>query len=309
MVVGIPKALLYWRYKDLWIKFFQELNIKTLISPDTDKDILKKGLNIGIDEGCLSGKVYLGHIQWLIDKKVDYIFIPRVSYYDKQSFVCTKFRAMYDVVNNTFRHEKLKLLSYNIDAKRDVDELQSFKEMAKDLKKTDEEIEKSYYSAKKYYENKINEEVGQQKLTLSSIKNKLKIMLVGHSYNIYDAFIGKPITEYLLKNGCYPIYADLFDRKKSKDKSNEISPTLKYEYNKELLGSTFANKDKVDGIILISSFPCGPDSMTNDMIIRKLKDKPIINLIIDEQEGMAGRETRLESFIDIIRFKKGGKNA
>ena len=40
------------------------------------------------------------------------------------------------------------------------------------------------------------------------------------------------------------------------------------------------------------------------MIIRRVKDKPVLNLIIDGQEGSAGMETRLESFLDIIKFKK-----
>jgi predicted nucleotide-binding protein (sugar kinase/HSP70/actin superfamily) len=216
---------------------------------------------------------------------------------------------MYDVVANTFRDDNPKLLSYNIDAKRDIDELMSFKEMSSIINKSDEEIENAYTIAKEFYLESIKKEIKTQEDILLNIKDKLKILIVGHSYNIYDSFIGKPIVEYLLKHDCFPIYADKFDAINNKTKSEEISPTLRYEYNKELLGSTFDNKDKVDGIILISSFPCGPDSMTNDMIMRKLKDKPIINLIIDEQEGIAGRETRLESFIDILKFQKGRKNA
>ena len=40
------------------------------------------------------------------------------------------------------------------------------------------------------------------------------------------------------------------------------------------------------------------------MILRRLKDKPIITLVLDAQEGTAGMETRLESFIDIIKLKE-----
>ena len=35
------------------------------------------------------------------------------------------------------------------------------------------------------------------------------------------------------------------------------------------------------------------------------KGIPILNLVLDSQSGAAGVETRLESFIDIIRFKEG----
>ncbi len=54
----------------------------------------------------------------------------------------------------------------------------------------------------------------------------------------------------------------------------------------------------------MSTFPCGPDSLVNEVVIRKIKDKPILNLILDGQEGTAGLETRLESFVDIIKFKR-----
>ena len=51
--------------------------------------------------------------------------------------------------------------------------------------------------------------------------------------------------------------------------------------------------------------PCGPDSMVNELIARRVKRVPMLNLVLDSQSGTAGIETRLESFIDIIRFKEG----
>ena len=45
--------------------------------------------------------------------------------------------------------------------------------------------------------------------------------------------------------------------------------------------------------------------MINELLTRRIKDVPILNLVLDAQSGTAGVETRLESFIDIIRFKEG----
>lgn len=77
------------------------------------------------------------------------------------------------------------------------------------------------------------------------------------------------------------------------------------EPSRELVGSVLLHKDQVDGIILLSAFPCGLDSMANELLMRKIKQVPILNLMLDAQRGMAGVETRLESFVDIIRFKEG----
>ena len=75
---------------------------------------------------------------------------------------------------------------------------------------------------------------------------------------------------------------------------------LYWKYNKNLLNGIMEYSDKVKGIIFISTFPCGPDAMVNDLVIRKIKNKPILNLVIDEQDASAGLYTRLESFVDIL---------
>ena len=84
-----------------------------------------------------------------------------------------------------------------------------------------------------------------------------------------------------------------------------VSKTLKWELSRELVGSIQMHRDKVDGLILLSAFPCGPDSMVNEMIIRKFTGLPILNIVLDNQDGTAGLETRLESFTDILKLKKG----
>ncbi len=124
-----------------------------------------------------------------------------------------------------------------------------------------------------------------------------KILIVGHSYNIYDEMIGKPITRVLEKNNISIIYADICD---DKAQDNELSNSTYFTYNKKLIRAINYYKEYVDGIIIISAFPCGPDSIVNDLIIRNTKDIPIINLIIDEVSSNTGILTRLESFMDII---------
>ena len=54
ITVGIPHALLFHKYQDLWINFFKELNIKTIISNKSNKDTLANGSNYAQDEACLS---------------------------------------------------------------------------------------------------------------------------------------------------------------------------------------------------------------------------------------------------------------
>ena len=303
MKIGIPRAFLYYRYHVLWETFFDELGIEYVVSPETNKDILRRGATHAIDESCLSSKIYTGHVDYLIDK-CDYIFIPRVATFgNTKEIVCSKFQAIYDVIKNTYREKDLKILYYSIDVHNKDTELKAFMKMGKFLGKNKAQVLKAYYMAKQAEKtHKILDIRNQEKLLEES--KKLKILVVSHPYNIYDEYVGKPILNTLKELNCDVALASIVDEKKAKERAKVISATLPWTFNKELVGAISIYKDKVDGIILVSSFPCGPDSLVNEMIVRRLKDKPIINLVLDGQEGTAGLETRLESFVDIIRLRK-----
>ncbi|MEG0826450.1 MAG: acyl-CoA dehydratase activase-related protein [Bacilli bacterium] len=305
MKIGIPRAFLYYRYQYLWEVFFKELGCEIVLSPETNKKIIKTGSYYSIDESCLSSKIYLGHVESLINK-CDYILIPRIATYGRNQIVCSKFQSAYDVVKNVFKDKEIKILDYNIDYQKKQTEFKAFFKMGHKLKKKKFEILRAYFMAKQA--EKIKHEMSVEKQQELLKKDKIKILLVAHSYNIYDKYIGEPIINYLKELDVIPIIAEIVNRDDAVKKAKEISPTLKWNYNKELLGAIEIYKKNVDGIILITSFPCGPDSLVNELIIRKIKDKPTISLILDEQEGTAGRETRLESFIDIIKLKKEDAN-
>lgn len=302
MKVGIPRGFLYYRYRVLWETFFDELGIEYVVSPETNKDIIKRGTAHAIDESCLSSKIFTGHVDYLIGK-CDYIFIPRIATFgEKREFVCSKFQAIYDVIKNTYREEDPKILYYSIDVYNKDTELKAFLKMGKFLGKNKAQVLKAYYIAKQAEKTTKLIDINNQNQLLES--NKLKILVVSHPYNIYDKYVGEPIINTIKELDCIPILACVAPEKQAREKAKLISVTLPWTFNKELVGAIALYKDKVDGIILVSSFPCGPDSLVNEMIIRRFKEKPIINLILDGQEGTAGMETRLESFVDIIRLRK-----
>ena len=161
-----------------------------------------------------------------------------------------------------------------------------------------EAYQKAYAAWQKAHEKHIQEE--EAKLH----DDRIKILVVGHSYNLYDEYIGKPIIKGLDSLGAIPILADAADPAAMRKEYPNLCKSVPWMINRELVGAVNHYKDQVDGIILITAFPCGPDSMLNEMIIRRVKGKPILNLLLDSQDGNAGIETRLESFVDIIRFRK-----
>lgn len=299
MTIGIPKALLYYKYHILWENFFSYLNINTVTSPSTNKEILDVGIKNSIDEACLSLKIYLGHIKYLCGK-CDYVLIPRIVSLNKNEKLCTNFSALYDIVKNTY---KVKILNYNIDVDKNYDELYAFVSMARELGISRYKAVKAYiYAKEKEKEDKTAKIIKQESLIKT---NKLKILIAGHDYNIYDEFVGKTIIDYLKKMDVVPITSDICKKTYTDFDYKMISKDLYWTYNKEILSSINHYLKEVDGIILISTFPCGPDSLSNEIVVRKIKNKPIITIIIDELNNSSGLITRLESFVDILKERKG----
>ncbi len=297
MTIGLPRALLYYRYGVIWEAFFKIIGCKTITSPETNKQILNDGIRFSIDECCLPSKIYMGHVYYLIGK-CDYILIPRIASCKKRNDVCVKLNAMYDIVKNTFGD--ISILDYNVDNHNGLNERRAFINMGRALGCSYAKALSAYKNAKKADKLLYEKKVENQNRLLEN-NDKLKILIVSHSYNCHDKFLGYPISDYIKKLNCVSVFADAADREKSVVMSRKISDSLYWIYNKESIGSIKVLEDKVNGIILLTAFPCGPDSLVNELIMRKVRDIPVINIILDELQGEAGIQTRIESFLDVIK--------
>ena len=149
MKIGIPRAFLYYKYHHLWENFLDGLAVEYIVSPETNKDIVNRGMNAAIDEACLSSKIYLGHVDWLIGK-CDYILVPRISGFGSAGTVCTKFNAIYDVVINTFRDRDIRIVDYNIDDKITENEMLAFVSIGKQLGKKKSQCVWAYIEEKQF---------------------------------------------------------------------------------------------------------------------------------------------------------------
>ena len=301
ITIGIPRAMLYYRCRVLWKTFFESLGASVVTSPPTNREILENGTALAIDEACLSLKIYLGHVRALVGK-CDYILVPRFSNFGRHRNMCTRFEALPDLTQSVFRTSGQKFLSYNVDVLEKKTEEAAFLAMGQSLGYPARTVKKAYKQAKKA---ELADHRAQVKAQEAVLKEKgMKILVAAHSYVVEDPFMGQTVTNFLEKAGVRVLRADLTDRDAALENSQELSGTCKWEMSREILGGVVAYEEAVDGMILLSAFPCGPDSMVNELIARRVKDVPLLNLVLDAQTGAAGVETRLESFVDIIRFKQ-----
>ncbi|MDD5922854.1 MAG: acyl-CoA dehydratase activase-related protein [Eubacteriales bacterium] len=304
ITVGIPRAFLYYRNGTLWREYFRTLGVHLVISQPTNRKIEEDGMKAAIDEMCLAMKIYLGHVKSLIGK-CDYILIPRVVDFGIRRVYCTSFEGLPDIARNVFRNENIQILSYNVNVQGKKDEESAMILMARELGFSAREGKNAYRAGRKAADREFASKVKAAEALYR--RNGLRVAVGAHSYIAEDDYIGKPVIDMLKKMNVIPIRADFVDRKKARERANEISPTLKWDFSREIAGGIAMHMKQIDGIILLSAYPCALDSMVDDMIVRKAEGTriPILQLTLDAQTGTAGVETRLESFIDILRMNRG----
>ena len=305
--IGIPRALLYYRYGPLWTTFLTELGREVVLSRPTDRGTVERGGQLSNDECCLASKIYMGHVDELVGR-CDAVFVPCLDNVGLFRDFCTKFQALPDLVRNTFYEQNLQVVSCLVNKRFEKRGLRDgMLELGENLGATPREAKRAWRAAIHAQDAAEREVVAaQQRVLADRPDDGITILLAAHPYLAHDPYMGGAIADMAANLGVTLLHTDRFDRKTALKRSAEFSDTLPWVVNREIVGAIMALHDKVDGILLVSAFPCGPDSMTDDAIIRCIQGKPILNLTVDAQTGTAGLETRIESFVDILRYQKKG---
>ncbi len=297
--VGLPRSLLFHKYHVLWESFFDALDVKTVVSPPSNRAILARGIELAVDETCVPVKLFLGHVDALRDK-ADYILVPRIVTLAKDETACVKFLGAYDVARNSV--PGIRLLEYNVDVKNKIYERPELCRVGRTFEPDARKVRRAYDRAALAHLRYTAELDERQEEVLA--RPGMKVLVVGHAYNLYDEMLGKPIVDFLATSGVEVVSSEFHDTAKARKLALRVSKDIPWTYNKELLGALESYRDRVDGIIFLVTFPCGPDSLMTELCMRSVKGTPSIMLVLDELQSEAGLQTRLESFIDLIAAGK-----
>ncbi|MCX7781022.1 MAG: acyl-CoA dehydratase activase-related protein [Negativicutes bacterium] len=297
--VGIPRGLLFYDYGSLWSDFFTKLGVPTITSSETTKKTLTDGTNLAIDESCLPLKIFLGHVHALLNE-CTHIFVPRIAQHHKDYYYCAKFAGLPDIVRNSFNIDERRLISPNIESKNLYHTFKACREAANCL---DASPIKSYLS----YLHALHEYKNTQNL---SCKNKdTFVAVVGHSYLLHEPFFIQEIKNVLSAQGMKIATPDQVPPKTLYELSAELHPEVYWQLSAKIVGAAqyFCALPNIKGILVISSFGCGPDSLINeyiDNLILKPSGKPYTFVNLDEHTGNAGIVTRVEAFLDLIEWRQ-----
>ncbi len=326
--IGIPRALLYYDYFLLWNTFLESLGVEIVLSQKTNKDIVNNGIKSAVEETCLPVKVFLGHVHNLAQKKVDYLFIPRYISVEPRRFLCPKFMGLPYMIKHLIPGIP-PVLNVDIDMRKQKGELpvemyrlgrlftfnpwkiRMAYRLARENQKSFKKMMLQGFLPEEVFFNGTEKSKALKRTVLKENdqdRNVLRIGLIGHSYNLYDKYINMNILEKLQEMGVQIITSKMFSEAEVNSGLKKLQKDIFWTFGKETIGSAFYLLEEriTHGIILLVSFACGPDSIIMDLIDRAYKRAgiPCLTLVLDEHSAEGGVITRLEAFIEMLKWRK-----
>ena len=324
MQIGIPQALGYYMYYPFWYGFFSELGFEIKLSDKTSKKLLSSGSALVVPETCLPVKVYVGHVLDLIDNKgVKAIYSPSIQSIAYKIYNCSKLRGLPDLIRNVVKKDFL-LVEPTLDKSAKNQGLyeylyESVEPFGITNKKQIKEASRAGWNCyNKYrklsqqgltYKNALAVAIGEKKSAEPVEMNQpVTVAIISHHYNIFDDHLSMRIAEKLRKLGVNVLTTDSLTKEQQTQGIKNLKTVLYWSNEHEMTGSAgyYMHSGKVDGMITVTAFGCGPDSLMIERIVRfaKYVKMPLLNLTLDEHTGEAGIVTRLEAFTDMLIRKK-----
>ena len=315
MKIGIPRALLYYWYGGIWEQFWQKCDQTVIISPFTDHGILKAGIEVAVDELCLPVKIFLGHVRSL-EPMVDLIMIPHLNKVERDAYICPKFMGLPDVVSHAVPSVKDKMMVVKV-GPRDTSMMKGLEHSAANygigVAKKKFTRPGWLFKSKNLQDSQIPPENPAQNILTAYVKkfgkaeSNLTIGLLGHPYCLYDSFFNHNLLSLLANNNIKFLTPEMIPSSYRGIGSGLLNKSLFWTMGRFQFDALewMLHGEPVNGFILVTPFACGPEAIVGNLLERRIKQagKPVLQLNFEEHSGEAGIITRLEAFLDLIKYR------
>ena len=312
--IGIPRALLYYWYGPIWQVFLTELGLSPLVSAPTGKKLLNAGVKAAVDEACLPVKVFLGHTLAL-KSKCDVLLIPRLVSINRKDYICPKFMGLPEMTKQAvgdhpimvWKSEKNCALGSAKALPEALRQGFSYGQIRKGLRKAEQAFRAYHHLLQQGLLPVEAEKVLLGGALLSREKSQRAIGLIGHPYCLYDSFINLDTIGLLHRYGFKVLAPEFFTPQQIEVELGVLAKPLFWTLSQRIFGTfRLLCKQKVEGVIYLSAFACGPEALIGELIKKEAKvlGLPLLQLDLDEHSGEAGFVTRIEAFIDLLNRKR-----
>ena len=311
--IGLPLALGMYELLPLWHAFFTKLGFRVEVSGLSTRRIYEKGqFSIPSDTACYPAKIMHGHMETLLERNVDAIFYPSLTYNVDEG--------------ESDNHYNCPVVAYYAELLRgNMDDLErtrflypflnvnNRRELAKELYAslapvfpdiTKKEVKKAVEYAFPAYEAHMLEvrRQGEAAVAWARAHGRRVMILAGRPYHI-DPEIGHGIDKLAASLGFVVVSED------SVCHLTEPVPVRvlnQWTYHARLYrAARYACANPDVQLVQLVSFGCGVDAITTDEVRRILEDagKLYTQIKIDEITNLGAVKIRLRSLIGALEEK------
>jgi predicted CoA-substrate-specific enzyme activase len=310
--IGIPRALMvFYQQFPFWRTFFEQLGFTVVISKESDKSLMTKSIETITAETCLPVELMHGHVIDLLEKGVDFIFLPFIvngkQKEGNNTFNCncpwiqTYPFMIKAALRGKVDESKLLIptLHFRFFERALIKEMTEYFNEKFGINKT--EIRRAVIIADKVQVSFEKRLIDYGSEVLSSIpENCRPVVLLGRPYNSTDQHLNLGLIEKLINQNVMPIPLDMLDLSPFNIFANYRN--MYWPNGQKLIAAAqFVAKNEKFHAVYISNFRCGPDSFIWHYVTEELKGKPFLHLEIDEHSADAGMVTRIEAFLDSLK--------
>ena len=339
--VGIPRVLNMYENFPYWATFFKELGFRVITSPNSSRKIYELGIeSIPSESECYPAKLSHGHVEWLVQKGLKFIFMPCIPYERNESpnagnhFNCpivtsyaeniknnveslteqsvmfmrpfmafTNEAVLTDILVRTFTEDSMIL-----DAIRPVGELtaDSVLNTFHNFKFTKDEVEKAAHKAwAELMASRTDiQEKGEETLQWMQETGHRGIVLAGRPYHD-DPEVNHGIPELITSYGFAVLTEDSVSHLTDADRPTIATDQWMYHTRLYRAAEYVKSREDLD-LIQLNSFGCGVDAVTADQVrdILTGSEKIYTLLKIDEVNNLGAARIRVRSLIAALRVRE-----
>jgi len=303
--IGIPRIFFFHDFLPFWSTLLWELGYEVVLSDNTNRQIINKGVESILAESCFPHKVAHGHIKDLLEKNVDAVFLPSFINFSAgseslRSFACPYAQTMPYIAKAAFGDVQMMspVINYEEGKSHMIRQLHS--------------VLKSDSVSRQAIQNAIVKAEEVQKEFLSSIRKRGRqvletlreraIVIVGRAYNAFDPGVNLEIPKKLAGLGVFSIPMDFLPLE-AVDVAAKW-PNMYWRSGQNILrAAELVRENEKLFALFIGNFSCGPDSFIHRFFDEAMGGKPFLQLEIDEHSADAGIITRCEAFLDSIESR------
>ena len=310
--IGLPLALGMYELLPLWRAFFTDLGFKVEVSGLSSRRIYEKGqFSIPSDTACYPAKIMHGHMEVLLERGVDAIFYPALTYNVDEGEGDNHYNCPVVAYYS-------ELLRGNMDDLAQTRFLYPFlnindrKELAKELYAC---LEPAFHVAKKEVRRAVDHAFAAYEAHMLSVRGqgekavawarehgKRIMILAGRPYHI-DPEIGHGIDKLASSLGFVVVSEDSVCHLADPAPVHVLN---QWTYHARLYrAARFACENPDVQLVQLVSFGCGVDAITTDEVRRILEEagKLYTQIKIDEITNLGAVKIRLRSLIGALEEK------